>query len=426
MYVRLDKLPPAQELQSLRDEFMQAMTLTLEDFYHTGPLIVVQEDDRVYMPVKDESSAWLNVNLWRSYFGPGYKRGHPELFVKAAEWLEQRLPAAEAYYGHDVDDENVSRFDGPAREELLDLYYGRVKVSASDRARPAKILVETVEWLNDPFNESFMFEQPMAIVREFASGGEFHIGKLLTSMNSLSTWYASKGIIELSTTNSSEHLCRSFWFDSFYNTMMRASFERGKKDKGPLLGRLLGLKHVNQPRLSFHDQGLLLAKALALGLIDEGEAIGRDSFVGLNEGWFYGIGQTSLTPFVMKAFARWKNLSLPPEFSFELPEAYEELVLELTSGPDQIRAALVNVCDYHLSRSKDDTDDETYEFSNLVYAVYPVEILFVFRIREILGLVNPEVDHPLLSSPLGKLPGSSCSMDPSLHPIRDRIKRDFP
>ena len=430
MYVSLEKLPPADELQSLREEFMQAMTLTLEDFYHTGPLIVVPESDRGYMPVKDESGAWLDVNLWRSYFGPGYKRGNAELFVKVGEWLEDRFPGAKVYYGHDVDDQNVTQFDLAARNELLDLYHAslgiEIKISESDRARPARVLRETDEWLKDPFNESFMFQEPMAILEQFASGGEFHVGKVLTSLTALSTWYGSKGIIETSTAKSSEQLCWSFWFDSFYNTIMRSSFEQGKKKKPPLLGRLLGQKHVDKPRISFHEEGLLLAKAFALGLVEQGEAIGRDSFVGLTEGWFYATNQTTLTPFLLKCFATWKNLTLPSEFSFVLVAPYEELVQELTSGPDEIRAALVKACDYHLYRSKDDTDDESYEFSNPVYAVYPVEILFFLRIRQILGLTNPEVDHPLLDSPLGKLPSSSCSMDPSLDPIRERIKRDFP
>jgi hypothetical protein len=125
IYVRLNELPPSEELRSLRNEFMQAMALTADDFYLSGPLAVVPEDDRSYMPVKDESSMWLDVNLWKSYYGPGYERGNPELFVKVAEWLEQRLPGSEIYYGHDVGDENVSLFDRSARMKLLEHYEQR-------------------------------------------------------------------------------------------------------------------------------------------------------------------------------------------------------------------------------------------------------------------------------------------------------------
>jgi hypothetical protein len=122
MYVRMNEAFSPEALQLLRNEFMQAISLTADDFYFSGPLIVVPEDERGYMPVIDESSVWLDVNLWKSYYGPGYQRGNPELFVKCAEWLEERLRGSEIYYGHDVGHENVSLFDHAAREELLDLY----------------------------------------------------------------------------------------------------------------------------------------------------------------------------------------------------------------------------------------------------------------------------------------------------------------
>ena len=120
LYVRLHRLPSAEELESLRIECMQAMDLAADDFYLSGPLTVVQPEDRSYMPVNDESSVWLNVNLWKPYYGPGYERGDPELFVKVADWLEQRLHGSEIYYGHDVSDENVSLFDRSARDKLLE------------------------------------------------------------------------------------------------------------------------------------------------------------------------------------------------------------------------------------------------------------------------------------------------------------------
>ena len=120
IYVRLNDPLSAEELQLLRNEFTQAIALAADDFYLSGPLTVVPEEDRSYMPVKDENSLWLDINLWKSYYGPGYERGDPELFVKVADWLEQRLQGSEIYYGHDVSDENVSLFDRSARDKLLE------------------------------------------------------------------------------------------------------------------------------------------------------------------------------------------------------------------------------------------------------------------------------------------------------------------
>ena len=132
MYVRLTQALSPDQLQELRNEFMKAMPLTVEDFYFEGPLIVVPEQDREVMPVKDDLSFWIAVNLWRSYFGPGYMRGNPKLFARVAEWLEKRLEGAEIYYGNDVDSENVALFNSETRKKLLRLY------RASRRNRPRR------------------------------------------------------------------------------------------------------------------------------------------------------------------------------------------------------------------------------------------------------------------------------------------------
>lgn len=120
MLVRLDRLPGQFSLQDLRAEFLDAMSLNAkDDFYYEGPLVLVSEEDRAYMPVKDRQSSWLDVNLWKSYYGYGHAGGDLELFIKCAEWFERRLPNCQVYYGHDVSDENISLFDKAARERLL-------------------------------------------------------------------------------------------------------------------------------------------------------------------------------------------------------------------------------------------------------------------------------------------------------------------
>ena len=143
-------------------------------------------------------------------------------------------------------------------------------------------------------------------------------------------------------------------------------------------------------------------------------------------GLFYGLSQNKLSPFVVSVFAKWKNIDLSADdFPFVIPEAYAALRDNLTGEPDELRTLLVTACDFHLSRSKEDDDDETYEFAFPPYAIYPVEILFVFRIRQILGLTNPQVDHPLLNSPVGKLPEAGCSISAQFEPLRDKIRSEY-
>ena len=294
--------------------------------------------------------------------------------------------------------------------------------------KPEEVFREIQEWLNDPFNEDFMLKRPLAKLNEFSSGRELKVGEVLEALTSLSHWYASRGIVEVCAGESNRHLCDSFWCDSFYNTLMWFSFWKEKNQrKRSLLHAALGLKRGAQPnpRISFNDQGLLMAKAFSLGLITEGEAIGQNSLTGLKEGCFYGLSVNKMTPFALSLFARWKNIILRDEqFPFAIPEPYDELLQNLHQQPDAIHSAVVKACDFHLSRSKENTDRESFEFADPVYAIYPVEILFFMRVRQLLGLRNAEVDHPLLNSPLGKLPLDSCSMSPSLRLVQKRIQEN--
>jgi hypothetical protein len=117
---------PLSEFQlcRLRELFLAENHLGEEDFYVGGPLIAVRHPDEGPMPVRDEGSLWLNANLYRAYFGPGYERGDVELLTRCAAWLESNIPEGEVWYGHDVDDENLRPFGPAERRALLSLKQG--------------------------------------------------------------------------------------------------------------------------------------------------------------------------------------------------------------------------------------------------------------------------------------------------------------
>ena len=268
-----------------------------------------------------------------------------------------------------------------------------------------------------------MFQEPLATLSELSASREYNIGQVLSSLTGLSNWFASKSVLDMYAGKGSQLMCDSFWCDFYYNTVMKSSFEKRKQEKPPFLARALGVNQL-KPTIMFNDQGLLLAKAFALGLVEEGEAIGRSSLIGLREGWFYGMEQNYLTPFVLSVFAKWKNVTLSSEaFPFVVHDGYAGLLQNLTAHTEEIRSAINDACDFHLSRSKDHDDETTYEFADPVYAVYPVEILFVLRVRKILGLSNPAVDHPLMNTPIAQLPDGDGSLSPSLKPIFENMKQ---
>lgn len=293
----------------------------------------------------------------------------------------------------------------------------------------AEIVDEIRDWVSDPFNESFMFQRSVGVLNEFLSGDELNIGKVLVSLDSLSTWYASIGILETLSGKECDHLCDSFWCDylEYRLTTRRVKKEEHRTKRRPLAS-LFGVRRSThtKPQLSFNGQGLLIAKAFVLGLVGEGEAIARESLVGLKERWFYGVNQTKVTPFILSVFAKWKRIDHSvDDLTFAIPNGYRGLLDHLENSAQEIGEAIKEACEFHLSRSKNHTEDETFEFANPVEAIYPVEILMVLRIRQILGLSNPQVEHPLLDSALGRLPEAKCFISPSLKLILEKINRGF-
>lgn len=70
------------------------------------------------------------------------------------------------------------------------------------------------------------------------------------------------------------------------------------------------------------------------------------------------------------------------------------------NSPDNLASAISAACDYHLQRAIEPKGYEIHEFNRAPFTLLPVEILALRSVREKLGLPMPEVDHPLLTSPL--------------------------
>lgn len=122
LVVRLRELPDDADLNSWRRDLLVAFNPS--HFSHNGPLEIVWSSSEGPVPI-DDGSIWLDVGLTGSYYGEGYERGDPELFVRLAEWLERRVPNCEVWYGHDIADESIEPL-GAAERSALIAYFRRV------------------------------------------------------------------------------------------------------------------------------------------------------------------------------------------------------------------------------------------------------------------------------------------------------------
>jgi len=83
-------------------------------------------------------------------------------------------------------------------------------------------------------------------------------------------------------------------------------------------------------------------------------------------------------------------------------------------------------CNYHTHRCQPDKNREWYEFA---YGgngmLWPIEINLLFRLREISGLENPIIDHPLMNTTLGKLQApQACESDDIMLKVRAKMRTE--
>ena len=91
-----------------------------------------------------------------------------------------------------------------------------------------------------------------------------------------------------------------------------------------------------------------------------------------------------------------------------------------TEDPDALVDVCLAACDFHTRRCKGD-----FEFHNGEWTRTPIEILLLFKLRQLLGLRNPQLDHPLMNTPLGVLPEEvTFELDDLMKRVRVRMTQD--
>lgn len=122
----------------------------------------------------------------------------------------------------------------------------------------------------------------------------------------------------------------------------------------------------------------------------------------LGEGQLSLIGESAEEPIFRMLFDKWRE---PP------PGAIEELCLA--------------ACDFHTHRCAPAKRDVYHEFAAGGFMLTPIEILLLFKLRHLLGLENPVLDHPMMATPLGRLPPEvGFRPDDLIAKVRLRMQQD--
>jgi hypothetical protein len=89
---------------------------------------------------------------------------------------------------------------------------------------------------------------------------------------------------------------------------------------------------------------------------------------------------------------------------------------------------LLAACDRHTQESRYDTEKNSHDFGDLRLTRTPIEILMIFRLRQLEGLTNLVVDHPLMESPFDCLPERQPPFAPDemMQGTLKRAREDWP
>jgi hypothetical protein len=185
---------------------------------------------------------------------------------------------------------------------------------------------------------------------------------------------------------------------------------------------IMAERHYAFPRAAGHvfehEVVLHMARAITLGCTAEAqrfiELLWRDPEV-----MYLHQPMTRTPAYLFNLYSLWSGTPLPPLLKeLEVKEPYRDLLAVWRSTDlNDVRTAVLPACDFHIARSRNHSNRETFEFCDLDFRLQPVEIHAFLRLREMVGLENPIIDHPIMNNPAGKLyPMINVEPDPIIAP----------
>jgi len=142
------------------------------------------------------------------------------------------------------------------------------------------------------------------------------------------------------------------------------------------------------------------------------------------EGWGKGTNDA----FLIGLFSQAYDIPTHYESANPMVAPYRQL-LEVWRTTDQaaFQHAMNVAAEFHISRSKDSTDRNDYEFDHYIDRVYPGELLAVQALRRRDGLPAFDTGHVLVDTPwsiLRDLP--TCEPHPLAVALEVRLRKDDP
>ena len=143
---------------------------------------------------------------------------------------------------------------------------------------------------------------------------------------------------------------------------------------------------------------------------------------------YFGCIQSAFAPFMMKLWGLFRGLEIDVARPKVEPLGVYQGILDAWRDDAALVGAVSAACDYHLAHTRERSDLDPEFLVGSPYYLFPADILVIGAVRRKLGLSMPEVSHPLLDTPLAKVPppGERPRMgaDPLFDEVLARAKKD--
>jgi hypothetical protein len=136
------------------------------------------------------------------------------------------------------------------------------------------------------------------------------------------------------------------------------------------------------------------ALGIVIGCCNEGFCLARMQVHAFRKGYHKRHGEQAPYRFLLRLLTAFLNEPPLPQEDISEPALTTLLEVWRAPEPQALVKACLDVCDFRTH-----TLERHDEWSRI-----PIEVLLVFKLRALLGLANPLLDHPLLNGGLGQLP----------------------
>ncbi len=268
---------------------------------------------------------------------------------------------------------------------------------------------EIADWYGRSINKVLMYEEPRRVTHDYLQGKVERLSP--GDAGNIAYWLLIESIVSFD--SKAEHAHGSYlqsidWRAIEMELMLRTNAKRADSQRSAIG--------------TMPHSAMSLAMAIVAGEKTRADHLAGNIAQGLETGFLGGSWGLPVTLFALQIFFRaWgKKMDVP---ELDTKNAYAQALGAFDSGDsNRVHQSVLELCEYHVERSRSSTNKVTYEFDDRGYRIYPAEIFAFVALCKQTGIDVSRISYPLLDTPLVGLGRSKQKIfDDSLQQLQNAL-----